>query len=791
MGTKPRRILTESERLGAERAEAGDPVQDLVVYYLDRIFRQARFSQELFLAALVTLSAGSRQALASALFAGRAPEELAALAGDDGSPDPGRLGRAVVEAWNLWERRNMLGGTEGQLLCDPELVERETMKAFRASHAGRDLQDPCPGQRERLSSIFGLSEPEVEILVFLWCSANESQFRSLVDVMPLGVYHRALADCAGVDPKELKSLLAPRGRLVDMGFVLPDYFPPPHYVLGDEMRQFFNDPETIFSFVLPLERHLRESSAREVPLESFSVPAVSLRILEAILRGGKASVLVHGAPGTGKTTFATSLVRKLGLPAFILSAVGGGEDGRSPLLRLKVASHLARNAGAVLVVDEADGLINTQGRGPEAAASAKAWLTEFMDCHAGAVVWIANEVDGVHDAVKRRFAYSLEFNPQDERQRAFLWKALVRDYGFEGRVGGEAIAELSRSHEVSAGGIDIALRGLRSVLAIEAAGASAGAPAAGPSGEPVAVLSEILRRHEVLMSGGRAASRTRTAREDGLYLPEAINVDTRLDELVAGLGEVARGLKARRELEAAGGAWPAGGAPGEAALVLEAKLLFSGGPGTGKTAFARWLATALGLPLAQKRASDLLSSLVGGTEQLIASAFEEAEREGAILLLDEADSLFLDRRYAERSWERSQTNELLTRMEAFSGILVCCTNRREDFDPAAMRRFQWKLAFSPPRPEQRLELYRRYFSALCGEPGEEARAELRGLEGLCPGDFAAVHKALVPVAAARRAPSGASSSDPAGIGHGEVLARLRSELGCRGVAGRRRIGFEA
>ncbi len=812
MGTTPRRILTESERLGAERAEAGDPILDLIVYYLDRIFRHVEFRQEFFLAALVTLTDESRLALAATLFAGRPPSELAQLTAEDGFPDPALLGRAVVEAWSQWERRDRLAGAEDKRLLDTELVERETLKAFRACHSGRDLRDPCPVQRERLSSIFGLTDPEVEILVFLWCSANEPLFRGLVDDLSLGVYHRALADCAGVDPKELKSLLAPRGRLVDMGFVIPDYFPPPHYALGDEIRQFFNDPETIFSFVLPLERHLRESSAREVPLESFSVPAVSLGILEAILRGGKASVLVHGAPGTGKTTFATSLVRKLGLPAFILSAVGGGEDGRSPLLRLKVASHLARNAGAVLVVDEADGLLNTQGRGPEAAASAKAWLTEFMDCHAGAVVWIANEVGEVHDAVKRRFAYSLEFNPQDERQRALLWGELVRDYGFEGRVGGEAIAELSRSYEVSAGGIDIALRGLKSVLSSEAAGA----PPSKLPGEPVAVLSEILRRHEVLMSGGRAASRPKAVREDGLYLPEAINVDTRLDELVAGLKEVARGLKARRELEAAGGAWAAGGQPGEAALVLEAKLLFSGGPGTGKTAFARWLAAALGLPLAQKRASDLLSALVGGTEQLIASAFEEAEREGAILLLDEADSLFLDRRYAERSWERSQTNELLTRMEAFSGILVCCTNRREDFDPAAMRRFQWKLAFSPPRPEQRLELYRRYFSALCGEPGEEARAELRRLEGLCPGDFAAAHKALVPLAAARRAaaagqpaclsPGGdreASAGRPGGaapagdepgsarIGHGEVLSRLRSELACRGVAERRRIGFES
>ena len=96
MGTTPRRILTESERLGAERAEAGDPILDLIVYYLDRIFRHVEFRQEFFLAALVTLTDESRLALAATLFAGRPPSELAQLTAEDGFPDPALLGRAVV-----------------------------------------------------------------------------------------------------------------------------------------------------------------------------------------------------------------------------------------------------------------------------------------------------------------------------------------------------------------------------------------------------------------------------------------------------------------------------------------------------------------------------------------------------------------------------------------------------------------------------------------------------------------------------------------------------------------------
>lgn len=791
MRMQPRRILTDEERLAANKPARDDPYLDLAIFYLDRLLNHTTFSREIFLAIMLTLDPEGWRAMEDELFDRRKDDDRDVPRDGDGNPDPVSLGHAVMEAWNRWERRDRPSASTSECLLDPARVEQAAGKVFRSRHAGRDLADPCPEHREQLSSIFGLDAPEVEILVFLWCAANEPFFKSVLDDLSLPDFHRVLADCAGVDGEALKGLLAPKGRLLDMGFVLPDYMPPPHYALGDEMRQFFNDPRTIFSFVVPLEKHIADASARGAALESFPVPALSRGILEAILRGGKASVLIHGAPGTGKTTFVMSLLTSLGLRAFVLSAVGGSEDGRPPLLRLKVASHLALNAGAVLVVDESDRLINTQGRGSEGAAAAKAWLAEFMDCHRGSIVWIANEVDEVHAAVKRRFAYSLEFKPQNERQRAVLWRELARGYGLDAAVGGDAIDSLSRAHAVNAGGIDIALRALRCVF-------NDGSLAGQRPGEPVAVLSEILSRHERLMSGGRSGAGSAagaTARGDSRYLPEAINVDTPLSDLVESLAEIARGLKSRHDIEDGGGMYVTAGTNGACAgfEVLEAKLLFSGGPGTGKTAFAQWLSTALGLPLVQKRASELLSPLVGGTEQLIAGAFEEAEEAGAILLLDESDSLFIDRRYAERSWERSQTNELLTRMEAFSGILICCTNRREDFDTAAMRRFQWKVTFSPPRPEQLIELYRSYFMELCGEPDEALKRGLGRIEGLCPGDFAAVYKALVPLFAARRRamqnPDLNEHAVAARISHEDVLSRLRAESGFRVSSDRRRIGF--
>ena len=63
------------------------------------------------------------------------------------------------------------------------------------------------------------------------------------------------------------------------------------------------------------------------------------------------------------------------------------------------------------------------------------------------------------------------------------------------------------------------------------------------------------------------------------------------------------------------------------------RLCLHGPPGTGKTAFGRWLAEHLGLPLVVKRASDILDMYVGGTERNIARAFSEASEAGALLLI--------------------------------------------------------------------------------------------------------------------------------------------------------------
>ncbi len=144
-------------------------------------------------------------------------------------------------------------------------------------------------------------------------------------------------------------------------------------------------------------------------------------------------------------------------------------------------------------------------------------------------------------------------------------------------------------------------------------------------------------------------------------------------------------------------------------------------------------------PLIIKRASDLLAPFVGQTEQNIAEAFQQAQEKKAVLMIDEVDSFLSDRRAAQRSWEVSMINEMLTQMESFSGIFIASTNLMDGLDQAALRRFDLKAKFDFLSDEQVWKLFVRHCRKL-GLPHRKKALplQLATLEYLTPGDFAAV-----------------------------------------------------
>lgn len=172
-----------------------------------------------------------------------------------------------------------------------------------------------------------------------------------------------------------------------------------------------------------------------------------------------------------------------------------------------------------------------------------------------------------------------------------------------------------------------------------------------------------------------------------------------------------------------------------------------GPPGTGKTQLAEYIAMQLDKPLLIKPASELLSMYLGESEKNIAKMFEEARSEGSILLLDEADSFLRDRALSKNSWEVTQVNELLQRMERFQGLFICATNLFSSLDAAALRRFTFKLEFKALTNDQRYQMLENEsgadFSAFDEAYKEDLMMELALIKHLTPGDFATVRRQAI------------------------------------------------
>ncbi|HEX7841900.1 MAG TPA: ATP-binding protein, partial [Kofleriaceae bacterium] len=137
--------------------------------------------------------------------------------------------------------------------------------------------------------------------------------------------------------------------------------------------------------------------------------------------------------------------------------------------------------------------------------------------------------------------------------------------------------------------------------------------------------------------------------------------------------------------------------------------LFQGGPGTGKTLVASAIAHELGLDLYRIDLSRVMSKWIGETEQNLAKVFDAAEEGQALILFDEADSLFAKRTEVRTSVDRYanlEVNFLLQRLDTFEGVAVLTTNFGTAIDVAFKRRLSCRLTFPFPDEEARERLWR-------------------------------------------------------------------------------------
>lgn len=138
------------------------------------------------------------------------------------------------------------------------------------------------------------------------------------------------------------------------------------------------------------------------------------------------------------------------------------------------------------------------------------------------------------------------------------------------------------------------------------------------------------------------------------------------------------------------------------------RVLFTGPPGTGKTMTAQLLGKKYNMDVYKVDLSLVVSKYIGETEKNLSRVFSEAENRNWILFFDEADALFGKRSATADAKDRYANQEvsyLLQRIEDFNGLIILCTNFKNNMDSAFYRRFQSILHFELPDVQLRKQIW--------------------------------------------------------------------------------------
>jgi SpoVK/Ycf46/Vps4 family AAA+-type ATPase len=596
---------------------------------------------------------------------------------------------------------------------------------------------------DALAGLLQLNPAERALLLYGTLARYQRDLRGLLvefKVSNAQEAYAAIAAVAGVEAGEVAEALRAGSRLERIGMVenliseqnitdLADLMKVSEQLPPVLMREYRGPNDLMAVFTRP-------ASKSELGVGDFSFVDEDTQVLTALLKNAAerkepgVNILLYGPPGTGKTELAKVCAAAAGLELYEVEYAdrdGNSLSGRDRYRSLQISQvFLKGSPGVALLFDEVEDVfppisseaaqliarLDSSDAMPSGSVSGKAWVNQILETNPVPVLWVTNRIEQIDPAFRRRFQYHLLLkSPPPGAREGLVQRALAGAPVSEGFA-----AKLAERRALTPAQIRTAVRFAK--LARSEVRAEDNADQAGYE---ALIQRQLANADRALGTAGQERGARPVVTSYDLTL---LNVETRFE-----VPRIIEALQRRGDK-------------------VSSTLCFHGMPGTGKTALAEHIAQALQRPLMIRQTSDIASKYVGETEQNLARMFEEAQSEGAVLLLDEADSFLRSRRLAERHYEVSEVNELLQGMERFAGVFICTTNLFEDLDEAALRRFTFKIKFRALTAEQRERMF--VAEALKGESAaltSEQRSRLAQLDQLVPGDFAAVQRQVEILAA--------------------------------------------
>lgn len=407
---------------------------------------------------------------------------------------------------------------------------------------------------------------------------------------------------------------------------------------------------------------------------------LALRLIKQTKHTKGFNILLYGIPGTGKTSFAKLLAKTAHLMLYPAGVCNEGEDERNYRLQQLYRKQclLEKIDRTCILFDEGEDVFSSLE-----TRTSKMEINNLLENNEVPVIWTTNKIHRMDPAFIRRFTLAVCFNKPPVEVRQKIWHKYLTENKLD--CPKTEIITLAKKYEVPPSMIAGAARAARMA-----------------KGDLNTVKDHLAFMTQALNGGYKKPDEVRKTEN---FCPALIHADMDLNALTEQLKGLGR---------------------------LNFSLCLYGASGTGKSAYARYLAEQLGIDVLHRRASDLLSMYVGGTEKNIAEAFAEAKEAKAMLIFDEADSFLRDRATASRSWEVSGVNEMLTWMESHPYPFICTTNLMDTLDPASLRRFSFKVKYDFLTSTQVREAFNHFFGLTV-----DVR-DISGLNKLTPGDFALV-----------------------------------------------------